>query len=359
MKVLVVSSMWPSTDRPNYGIFVKQLVDELRKKDIAVDVAACTDFRRGKLNALRKYSRLFIEVLKKIGPYDVVQAEFIFPSAGIVYLLRRFSKARRVFVFHGSDLYLYQQIPAGRRIYEKILRNASAVVVPTNSFLQEALRLFPVFEDIYVEVIPRGIAPHFFNASLEQREARQKLGLPPDRTIVVSTGNLIPLKNFAVLVEAAALLKNYNIEVVIIGEGPDRPHLVELAGRKGVDVVLPGAVPNEKLPVWYAAADIYVAPSTRESLGIALREAMASGLPVVASGIPAHLEAVSDSCGLVFDPENSEELAEKIAVLIDNDDLRQSLARNARQKMRDNLLGETARRYVELYEKLVSGGIGD
>lgn len=348
--------MWPSDERPNYGIFVKQLADALVNEGIEVDVAATPDFRRGSLSALRKYTRLFIKVVKKKGPYDIVQAEFFFPPAFFISLLRRFKKSKRVYVFHGSDLYLYRRIPFGRQIYARTIRSASAVVVPTASFLDEALRLFPELNNVRVEIIPRGVVEHFFRESTDRAAARKKLGLPLDKVVIVSTGNLIPLKNFDTLIESAAQLKDRGIKLVIIGEGPERRKLEELARVRGVDLVLPGAVKNEGLPLWYSAADIYVAPSQRESLGIALREAMASGLPVVASRIPPHLEAVSDECGLTFDPNSQKELAEKLTLLIDNDKLRQSMAKKAKEKMSSMSLSNTAQKYIELYSSLIEGG---
>lgn len=114
---------------------------------------------------------------------------------------------------------------------------------------------------------------------------------PQERVVILTVGRLEFYKQTDRLVAALpALPAAY--EVVIIGDGPARAHLEQLAVRLGVEnrVRLLGHVPQRELLRWYRTADVYVTLSHQESFGMTLLEAAVAGSAVVASGIPAHRE---------------------------------------------------------------------
>jgi glycosyltransferase involved in cell wall biosynthesis len=99
---------------------------------------------------------------------------------------------------------------------------------------------------------------------------------------VLGVGRLVPEKGFADLLEAAARLDR-PVEVTIVGEGPQRDRLAALAAELGVRAVFPGRVDVDGLRAAYAAADVVAQPSHREGFGLVAAEALAAGVPVVAT----------------------------------------------------------------------------
>ena len=107
---------------------------------------------------------------------------------------------------------------------------------------------------------------------------------------MLSVGRLVPIKGFDLLIDAVADgLPGADVAVVILGAGPEEASLRAHALRRGVALRLPGFVPRDQIPEWLAAADLYVQPSRvlpsgrTEGLPMATLEALAVGLPVIAS----------------------------------------------------------------------------
>jgi glycosyltransferase involved in cell wall biosynthesis len=137
-----------------------------------------------------------------------------------------------------------------------------------------------------------------------RQAARRRLGLA--RPTVISVGRLVPIKGFDLLLTACANVArveaarpprrpSLDLDLVILGDGPQRQSLDQRARRLGVRLTLPGFVPRPQVADWLRAADVYVQPSLdlpsgrSEGLPVAVLEALAIGLPVVASqagGLP-------------------------------------------------------------------------
>lgn len=354
MKLLVISSMWPSKEKQNYGIFVKNFVEELKRKNVNVEVVANSNPRTGILNALRKYFALFMKVVFYRKVPEIVQAEFVFPSGLIMRVLPRFRKSRRVLVFHGSDAYLWKRLPLGKVIYQKIIQFSDAVVFPSEFLKNEAVAFFPYLSEKKIRVIPRGISECFLSP-YDKREARKKLGIPENKFLVLSVGNLIKIKDHLTILKAAKLLKIENLVVAIVGEGYLRYELERFDRGGKFTLLLPGSVNEEEMVLWYASADIFVTCSLRESYGIALREAMAMGLPIVASDIPPHREAIRDGeNGLLFKTSDAEDLAGKISYFYENPHFAEVFGKRAMLAKTIITMKDTAKEYIKLYNELLS-----
>ena len=137
--------------------------------------------------------------------------------------------------------------------------------------------------------------------------------LPPSSPFtILSISRLVAHKNHAAILHAAARL-DPRPRVRIIGQGPEAPALAELAGRLGVPLTLDAAwVSNEAIVDAYRHADVVVSASRFEGVGLTPLEAIAMGVPVVASDIPSHREFVGRAARLV-DPDDPAALAEAIA----------------------------------------------
>ena len=151
------------------------------------------------------------------------------------------------------------------------------------------------------------------------------------------------------------------MHALIVGDGPERLALAQLARRLGVAdrVLLPGRVGHDDVPAYYALMDVFVVPRTDEPttrLVTPLKpyEAMACGKPVVVSRVPALQEMVLEGrTGLSFVPEDAGDLADVIERLAADPEGRAALGGRAREWVAANRGWDAnARRYVELYREL-------
>jgi phosphatidylinositol alpha-mannosyltransferase len=175
-----------------------------------------------------------------------------------------------------------------------------------------------------IEIVPNGVDVARFAEPGEPLE-----GLPPGRRILW-VGRLDPQKGFGVMVDAfARLARDFDdVFLLVAGEGRERVALRSLDRRARNRVVPFGSVPHEELPRYHAAADVFCSPSVgQESFGMTLVEAMAAGVPVVATDIPGYREVVRDGMdGLLVPPNDPGAIAEAIRRVLSQPELASNLA---------------------------------
>jgi glycosyltransferase involved in cell wall biosynthesis len=198
-----------------------------------------------------------------------------------------------------------------------------------NLCTSEATRDYLLREGIKrVLVWPQGVDARLFHPSRASREWRVKLsGGRPEARILLYVGRLAPEKGIKRL--KTALSAAPNTCLAIVGKGPIQRDLErEFAGTPTHFI---GLLTGEDLAAAYASADLFVFPSTTETLGMAMIEALASGLPVVAARSGAVHEVVSEGeNGLLYEPELDGALAAAIHRVLDDEALRETFSQAAR-----------------------------
>jgi D-inositol-3-phosphate glycosyltransferase len=256
---------------------------------------------------------------------------------------------------------------ASHREHESALRIASEAgiiagcdrVICATELERTALRQLYDADPAKVTVIPLGVDLDLFRPASKEA-ARAELGLSGDQRIVLFVGRIEPLKGVDILINAAAMLESdTDCSVMVVG-GDDTARtqvarLRELARAKGIEgrVSFVGAVDHERLPLYYNAADVCVVPSHYESFGLVAVEAMASGVPVVASRVGGLTGTVRDGeTGYLIPWLCPEPFAERIELLLDNDSLRRNLGEAAREEVGryrwENVTGAMLGLYREL-----------
>jgi len=206
--------------------------------------------------------------------------------------------------------------------------------------------------------VPCGVDTEHFSPQ-SRAQARAELGLPQDEPLVLYVGRIEPLKGIDILLRAAAAMDGRFCLLVVGGDNREltrKAELRELAAELGITgrVFFRDAVSHERLPLFYNAADICVVPSYYESFGLVALEAMACGVPVVASRVGGLLETVQDGqTGYLVPWRCPEPFAERLELLLDNESLRQSLGRMARSAVERYRWAEVAARVEEIYHELV------
>ncbi|TCJ16744.1 glycosyltransferase family 1 protein [Rubrobacter taiwanensis] len=175
---------------------------------------------------------------------------------------------------------------------------------------------------------PQGVDAGFFRPDRASKEWRLRLsGGNLESRLLLFVGRLAPEKGIERL--KAVLREVPGTRLAVVGDGPARRDLErEFAGSP---VVFTGMLHGEDLAAAYASADIFVFPSTTETLGLVMLEALASGLPVVAADAGATREVVEDgACGLLYDPDSDGALVRTVGRLVKDDVLRRRMGREAR-----------------------------
>ncbi|OGO51316.1 MAG: hypothetical protein A2148_10420 [Chloroflexi bacterium RBG_16_68_14] len=253
--------------------------------------------------------------------------------------------------------------PAPRIEAERaIVRNADRIVACGRDERQLLMRLYGA-DPGRISVVPCGVNLDLFQP-IAKAEARHQLGLRDDDRILLFVGRIEPLKGVDILLGAAAQLEaEPDCFVLVIGgdssarEG-EMAHLRDLASQLGIAerVSFLGAVDHERLPLFYSAADVCVVPSFYESFGLVALEAMACGTPVVASRVGGLIGTVRDGeTGYLIPWRCPEPFAERLDLLLGNEELRRAFGQSAREAVQRYRWGNVAEAVLAIYRELIEG----
>ncbi len=361
MKVLVVSNMYPSEKYPAYGSFVQETVRGLEELEgMKCQVVAISERKTGLKNNLLKYSRLFLDTGKALlfSPYDLVNAHYIFPTGFIALAPALLRGKPLVVTSHGGDVRLGKKNAPLKALTSLILKRARRVVAVSDYLARELEGEFSLPRE-KIEVINCGVdTDKFF--PLPREEALQELGLGPgerEEKIVLFVGNLIELKGLMPLMRAFASLYPSLPEarLVLVGEGPLKERLLEEAASLGIKdrVTFTGPLPHHRIPLWMSAAHLFVLPSYQEGFGLVALEALACATPVVASRVGGLPEVVTPGKdGFLVPPGEEKALAEKILLLLKDEDLHQEFSSRARDSALDHDFKKQIKRLGEVFHSL-------
>jgi glycosyltransferase involved in cell wall biosynthesis len=234
------------------------------------------------------------------------------------------------------------------------LRAATKVITVSEPFRRQLHRRGVAAERI--EIVHNAIRPDWGARNPENAaRLRAELNIAPHRPVILSVGRLSREKDHATLLEAVSLLhKRFAPHLVIVGEGPERRRIEKRIASLGIGsaVTLSGQKPSAE--PYYGIANIAVLSSLSEGSPNALLEAMAAGVPVVATDVGGVPEiAVRDDTALLVQPGDPGELAESMGRLIREPRLASRLAARARQIVQERYAPEQrTRRLVEIYRKV-------
>jgi colanic acid/amylovoran biosynthesis glycosyltransferase len=278
---------------------------------------------------------------------DHVHAHFATAAARLANLAWRMDGPSYSVTAHAKDI--YHEGVRRDRLRDK-LSNASfvATVSEANS-------------DYLASLLPDSRPPHVVSNAVDLR----RLGAPRmdgrESHAVLTVARLVEKKGLPDLVSACGVLARRGVPVrlEIVGDGPLRAELEAAASREGVTAVFHGALPNEQVLGLYRRATVYCLPCVvastgdRDGLPTSVLEAMALGLPVVATALNGLAEAVVDErTGLVVPGHDPAELANALERLLGDRELRDRLARQARSHVEERFaLERSVERLRELFSE--------
>ena len=337
MKILTFSTLYPHSARPSHGIFVEtRLRHLLASGKVESRVVApvpwfpSSNARFGEYamhaRAPREEKRNGIEVLHpryplppKVGmimapfllaaamkpvfervlrsyPFDLIDAHYFYPDGVAAALLGKGLGKPVVITARGTDVNLIPRYRLPRAMIRWAARRAAGMITVARALKDDLIRIGVPGERI--EVLRNGVDLQLFRP-VDREATRRKLGM--SRTALLAVGLLIPRKGHDLVIGALPRLPD--MELIVVGDGPERGALDALARDRGVAdrVRFVGAVPQEELRSYYGAADALVLASSREGWANVLLESMACGTPVVAStaGGSPEVVAAPEAGGLI------------------------------------------------------------
>jgi len=395
VSVVIVSSSYPRYSGDTASIFIKHLASALVNTGISVSVVApgpgetadMTDnspdvfrfryffpgldrlsYGSGILPNLRRNPFLWVEVpffvlamffktlviARRLRP-DVIHAHWVLPQGLVALIVGFILDIPVITTTHGTDVFSLKN-----RFLVKLKR---FVVRHSDAWTSNTDATASVLSDVRNETnykkIPMGVDIGAFSKG-DPSHLRDQCA--ENAYIVLYVGRLIKMKGVDSLVKAFALLPlpiRDNAMLWIIGEGDQKGPLVDAAQSLGVEnnVRFFGEIDHKVLPDYYAAADLFVGPSTTsnygeaEGQGVVFAEAAASHLCVLATksgGIPEVI--VDGETGILVPPDDIDELSNQIARLLSNKELRDALASNAYSSVSRKFSWNTiANQFRELY----------
>lgn len=331
MRILYVSTVVATM-----GFFrthVKKLLDQGHSVEMACNAEGKEIFSLGEQECLihqidfsrSPTSRLNISAYRQLqsviekGDYDIIHTHTPIASSLVRLVCKVYPEIKVIYTAHGFHFYKGAPLKNWLLYYsvEKWLSRYTDILITINE--EDYARAKAAFRADKVVYVPGvGVDIERFRQTKIDKQARKtELGLPEDAFILLSVGELSRRKNHEAIIRAMGELNDPNLHYLICGTGPLEAHLKELAEnlKIGPYVHLLGYQANVAL--FYKLADLFVFPSYQEGLPVALMEAMASDVPVMASRIRGNTDLIGPAFDrYLFDPSDIGELKNKLAKVI-------------------------------------------
>ncbi len=390
-------------DSGGMNVYVRELARELGRRGVEVDVftrwreredpqiQSLGDHARvvhllagpiGYYSKLDVYQRLreFIDRLLEFGraegrAYDLIHSHY-WLSAEVAEFVRREWDVPVVQMFHTLGLVKSQVLddglngesPARTAAERAAARSSDRIVAASEIELADLASLYEA-DPAKIRVIPLGVDTHVFRP-LRQADARAALARDACEDTVLFVGRIEQIKGIDVLLEAVGELLRRRPDLrrrvclVVVGgaidpnaDGSESEKVAELrrmVGEHGIrdNVDFVGSVDQRELSLYYAAADVCAVPSLTESFGLVALEAMACGTPVVATRVGGLQTVVTSESGLLVPPGDASALADAIAELLDDQELRVRLSAGARARAQAFTWSRVADAIERVYEEV-------
>ena len=364
----MLSQMFPSHTQPHFGIFIAREVESLTtygKCNVTVFVP--TAFTPGKFVSKKECSQFYQQysatVEKLYYPplpgafflplkgllfyliarsrlntidfsFDILYAQRVYPEGYAWALLKRKTNTPLVIALRGADI---NELPSRSSLRSQIiwtLQQADLILALSSSQKERTVALGIGPEKI--KIMPKGVNLDLFKPTQDKVSLRQQLNLPLTKTIVLSVGWLINRKNpFALIEVAKGMSKNYlkSILFVWVGSGPLLNRVLDEVQKQNLTehFLFVGSVAPVDVAKWMAASDIFSLLSFSEGMPNVLYEAMATGLPIIASAVDGAKDILQDQeTGFLVGPTDYNEIEKSLSTLVDDEKMRRMMGRNAR-----------------------------
>jgi len=303
----------------------------------------------GKWFALTYLFSVLWFLLKKRRSYDIIHCHLLQGFHSLAAILMKALFKKKVIIKVGatgpiSDFRMMKNLFGGGFLLRQTPRADRLICVCSQS-AGEALQAG--FSPMQVAHIPNGVDIGFFKPA----------PVTENRQTITFAGRLDYMKGVHILLEGFKQLRDEmkNVQLTIIGDGPDREKLQNCAREKGISDAVNFCGEAEEIVPYLQQSAVFVLPSFSEGLSNVLLEAMACGLPVVATRVGGTIDLVQDGFnGILIEPDNAGQLYQAMKKILQDKDLAKALGVQARKTAAEKFsLKSVTEQYVSLYQTLV------
>lgn len=381
MKILITTDLF-NVKTNGVVTSVRNLKEELKKKGHDVRILTLSEsldsYREGDVYYIKSipiefvypdvrmpvsYHNSLIRELVDWEP-DVIHSQCEFFSFQYAKRIARLTGAPLVHTYHTLyEQYVAYVIPSkrlGKRMVQNLsrmrLKNVNMVIAPTSK-VEDALREYGVDNEIHV--VPSGISleQHHNRLTEEERNAkRQSLKIPEEHKVLLNLGRLGTEKNLEELLQffRTALWQNPKLTFLIVGDGPDRENLEELATDLKIDqnVIFTGMVEPSQVQEYYQIADVFVSASTSETQGLTYIEAVANGLPLLCRQDDCLEDVIQDGVN-GYEYTSNDDFLNKLSIIINNSEWRANAGKQSEKIAESFDKSHFAETMEEIYKAVI------
>jgi glycosyltransferase involved in cell wall biosynthesis len=294
------------------------------------------------------FQNWWIVISKKI---DIINPHWAVPQGFVAVIVKFLTNKPVLLTVHGGDIFnLTGDLMT--KVKRFVLKNSDIVCVNSRATEKACQAIY----DRHYEIIPMGIDFKRFKPQPPAKYLIDKYNLQDFSILFV--GRLADVKGVIYMCQALKLLGNdgYQFKALIVGDGPLRQDLQQYVTKHNLTskIIFTGWVDQKNLKDYYNVADVFVGPSLSEPQGLVFIEALASGVPVIASKVGGIVDIVDDEKnGFLVKPQSSRSIYKKLKLLIDDSSKLQQLKSHTRQNVEQRFAWQNVvKKYNDVLDKL-------
>ena len=307
------------------------------------------------------YSPRIGKVIRKLN-LDIIHAHQFFLSGQIAWYHSRKLGIPLVFTYHTRyELYTHytplpEELakPLTQALATFYANSCDAVIAPTKS-IRDLLLEYKIKKPIFV--IPAGVDVNRFKKISGKEKIRGKYNISQDKILFLTVSRLGKEKNVSFLLKSFQKINKIEKDtfLMIVGDGPEKENLEKESIKLGLaeKIIFTGRIPNQKMPLYYSAADIFLFSSTSETQGVIFVEAMASGIPTVAIKANGAKDIIIDGETGFLTSENYDDFSQAVLKIISNEDSRKKMSERAVKEAQIFSIEKSTSNLLSFYKKTI------
>lgn len=290
--------------------------------------------------------------------FNLVNSHALFPAGHAGLLLGQQFDLPTVCVMHGSDIFVHaNESKYTRRVGAQIITQTDQVITVSQALKQSVEALAKPKRP--VQVVYNGVDIQRFRPLDNPKQARQRLGLPPDIPLILFIGRDVKLKGLPRILAVQDLIREAHPDSKLVVVGADMNQInqldANLVNQAASWLHAVGVRPPEEIPDWMNACELLVLPSQSEGLGCVLLEAAACKRPAIGASVQGIKEAIQHGVtGLLVDTDKPDQLAAAVIELLNNPEKRAQMGEAGYQRVVSQFQWRhNAQQTIELYHNLL------
>jgi len=336
MKILIISNMYPSKEKPYSGIFVKNQYEYLKSElGEDIDIYAMRRKMTSKIGSVFKYLIFYLKFFSLLRrQYDIIHVHFFGYHIFLAYLYKLvYYKTKILVTFHGGDI---KNID--RYLFKLFLKKLNLIIVVG----KEQFEYISKKSNVRVKLLPAGVDERIFY----RRDNIQK------KYDFIFVGSFYHIKGIDIFCEAIKLLDNRKLRYCFVGSGNYEPSILELKQRYNIDFFKNQT--QNQIATLLNSSKFLVLPSRGDSFGLVVSEAIFCGTPVLVSNIGGMRQQVVDGFnGFILKENTPEELAKKMRDCYGlESDIYRSMVKNCLNSNREFSLKSVCSELSNIYRRV-------